>query len=131
MLTVLIWWRDPSGIYVTTPDARPEGTVRLGVSVLDDEGVIRAWEVMKAQTEVGPGADRGGARVDRRHPVRELVLRNAAPAAARVRTSGVVTTRPGQRGLRPDVRGEYNYELSKFSSTYITPRGDRVTVPVL
>ena len=36
---------------MTEPHDHPEGAVRLGVSVLDDAGVIRAWEVMKAQTE--------------------------------------------------------------------------------
>ena len=36
---------------MTEPNDQPEGAVRLGVSVLDDAGVIRAWEVMKAQTE--------------------------------------------------------------------------------
>ena len=44
------------GIFATHPDARPEGARFLGVSVLDDEGIIRAWEVMLAQ---GLGTDRG------------------------------------------------------------------------
>ena len=45
----MVWWQRGEAIFATHPDARPEGARFLGVSVLDDEGIIRAWEVMKAQ----------------------------------------------------------------------------------
>jgi hypothetical protein len=51
MLQPVIWWRDSSGTYFTEVNDRSEGAVLLGVSVLDDAGLIRAWEVMRAQTE--------------------------------------------------------------------------------
>ena len=49
MLRAVIWWRDPSAIYATEVHHRPERAVRLGVGVLDDAGVVRAWDVMRAQ----------------------------------------------------------------------------------
>ena len=49
MLRGFIWWRDGSHVFLTGPHRIPEGAVPLGVSVLDDEGIIRAWEIMTAQ----------------------------------------------------------------------------------
>jgi hypothetical protein len=49
MLQPVVWWRDCSGLYFTEVSDRREGAVLLGISVLDDPGVVRAWEVMKAQ----------------------------------------------------------------------------------
>jgi hypothetical protein len=49
MLQPVVWWRDPSGIYFTQLSDRPAGAVLLEISVLDDGGVVMAWEVMKAQ----------------------------------------------------------------------------------
>ncbi len=56
MLSAMVWWRLGSEVFATHPEARPNGARLLGVSVLDDEGIIRAWEVMLAQ---GLGTDRG------------------------------------------------------------------------
>ena len=59
---MLVYWCLIEGCILPLP--RPRTTV-LGVSVLDDEGVIRAWEVMQAQVGSGlvpsEGA-RGGSR---------------------------------------------------------------------
>ncbi len=49
MLSGVVWWQRGEAIFVTHPDVRPERARFLGVSVLDDAGLIRAWEVMLAQ----------------------------------------------------------------------------------
>ena len=50
MLSAMVWWRLGEEVFATHPDApRVEGARFLGVSVLDDAGLIRAWEVMLAQ----------------------------------------------------------------------------------
>jgi hypothetical protein len=42
-------------VFALHPDAiSPSGGVSLGVSVLDDAGLIRAWEVMRAQDGLLP-----------------------------------------------------------------------------
>jgi len=57
MLSAMVWWRLGEEVFAMQPDApRVDGARFLGVSVLDDAGLIRAWEVMLAQ---GLGTDRG------------------------------------------------------------------------
>ena len=47
---MLVYWCVIEGCLLPLPSPR---TTVIGVSVLDDEGVIRAWDVMRAQ--VGSG----------------------------------------------------------------------------
>jgi hypothetical protein len=42
-------------VFAPHPEAPPpEGAVRLGIAVLDDKGLIRVWEVVRAQ-DLGSG----------------------------------------------------------------------------
>jgi hypothetical protein len=49
MLQALIWRPHHRGLCFTRSSDRPEGAGCLGVSVLDDAGVVRAWKVMRVQ----------------------------------------------------------------------------------